>query len=60
MHNAGGYDNKYPREQQARLTGFGTGTLAAHQNAFESLLIFSIATLLALRCTCTDVPIFQG
>lgn len=48
MHKEGGYDNNHPREQQARLHGFGARALAAHQNAFESLIIFSIAILLAL------------
>jgi len=37
------YDNHYPRSQQARLTGFGARALAAHQNSFESLIIFSAA-----------------
>jgi uncharacterized MAPEG superfamily protein len=41
----GGYDNAHPRAQQARLTGFGARALAAHQNAFESLLIFGLAAL---------------
>ncbi|NMH64910.1 MAPEG family protein [Shewanella salipaludis] len=41
----GGYDNAYPRIQEASLTGFGARALAAHQNAFESLLIFGLAVL---------------
>lgn len=48
MIKAGGYDNNHPREQQANLTGFGARALAAHQNAFESLIVFSIAILLAM------------
>ncbi|NOI75337.1 MAPEG family protein [Vibrio coralliilyticus] len=48
MHKEGGYDNNHPREQQARLHGFGARALAAHQNAFESLIVFAIAILLAL------------
>ncbi|HAU1246806.1 TPA: MAPEG family protein [Legionella pneumophila] len=48
MHKAGGYNNRYPREQQARLQGFGARALAAYQNAFESLLIFATASLTAL------------
>lgn len=43
-----GYDNNHPREQQAGLTGFGARALAAHQNSFESLIIFSAAILTAL------------
>ncbi|MDP2562602.1 MAPEG family protein [Psychrobium sp. 1_MG-2023] len=55
MNKAGGYDNNHPREQQANLQGFGARALAAHQNAFESLIIFSIAILLALATnTITD------
>lgn len=48
MVKAGGYNNHYPREQQANLQGFGARALAAHQNSFESLLIFSTAILAAV------------
>jgi uncharacterized MAPEG superfamily protein len=48
MQKAGGYDNNYPREQQARLTGFGARAFAAHQNCFESLAVFSTAALAAI------------
>ncbi|WP_206483513.1 MAPEG family protein [Thalassotalea sp. G2M2-11] len=48
MHRLGGYDNNHPRAQQAKLTGFGARALAAHQNAFESLMIFAPAILLAI------------
>jgi uncharacterized MAPEG superfamily protein len=43
-----GYDNNQPRTQQARLTDFGARALAAHQNSFESLIVFSAAVLTAL------------
>ena len=48
MNNKGGYDNKHPRSQQADLTGFGARALAAHQNAFEAMLIFATAALTAM------------
>lgn len=48
MHKLSGYDNNNPREQQARLDGLGARALAAHQNAFESLIIFAPAILLAI------------
>ncbi len=48
MHQLNGYDNAHPRDQQAKLTGFGARALAAHQNAFESLIIFTPAVLLAI------------
>lgn len=48
MQQAGGYNNNYPREQQAQLKGFGARAVAAHQNSFESLIIFSTAILTAL------------
>lgn len=51
MQKAGGYNNNYPREQQARLQGFGARALAAHQNSFESLLVFAIAVLTAIAIT---------
>jgi uncharacterized MAPEG superfamily protein len=44
----GGYDNNHPRAQQAALTGFGARAVAAHQNSFESLIIFSAAIITAL------------
>ncbi len=44
----GGYDNNHPRTQQALLVGFGARALAAHQNSFESLIIFSSAVVTAL------------
>ncbi len=59
MYKAGGYDNNHPREQQARLVGFGARAVAAHQNSFESLLIFAIAILVALL-TQTTTPLVQN
>ena len=38
-----GYDNRTPRQQQAMLTGWGARALAAHQNTFEALAIFTAA-----------------
>ncbi|MBB1504727.1 MAPEG family protein [Pseudoalteromonas sp. SG41-1] len=43
MNKLDGYDNKQPREQQSKLTGFGARALAAHQNCFESLAVFAVA-----------------
>jgi uncharacterized MAPEG superfamily protein len=55
MNKLGGYDNNHPRAQQTQLTGFGARALAAHQNAFESLIIFIPAVLLAIATnTITD------
>lgn len=48
MNQLGGYDNKNPREQQARLHGLGARALAAHQNSFEALAVFSAAVLAAI------------
>jgi uncharacterized MAPEG superfamily protein len=44
----GGYDNNYPRTQGTQLTGIGARAYAAHQNSFESLVVFSAAVLAAL------------
>lgn len=52
-----GYNNHYPREQQAALSGFGARALAAHKNSFESLLIFSAAILTALATQNTSETI---
>ena len=43
-----GYDNHHPRAQQSELTGFGARALGAHQNSFESLIIFATASLAAM------------
>jgi len=48
MAKLGGYNNNHPREQQSKLTGIGARALAAHQNAFESIIFFAPAILLAL------------
>jgi len=54
MNREGRYDNNYPREQQARLTGFGARASAAHYNSFESLIIFSLAIALVLATNSVD------
>ncbi|HKL53174.1 MAG TPA: MAPEG family protein [Wenzhouxiangellaceae bacterium] len=43
-----GYDNRNPRAQQARLSGFGSRALAAHQNMIEAFPVFASGLLLAL------------
>lgn len=43
-----GYNNRYPREQQKQLTGFGQRALAAHLNHFESLPIIIGALVIAV------------
>lgn len=48
MVKLGGYNNNHPRKQQSELTGAGARALAAHQNAFESFIIFAPAVLLAI------------
>ncbi len=48
MADDGGYDNRHPRAQQARLIGFGARALAAHQNMLEAFPIFAAGLLLAL------------
>lgn len=57
MNKDGGYDNKHPRAQQAQLIGFGARALAAHQNAFESLVVFAPAILLAIATNHTGYTI---
>ena len=48
MAKLSGYNNNHPRDQQSKLTGFGARALAAHQNAFESVILFAPAVILAL------------
>lgn len=59
MTKQGGYDNNHPREQQSKLTGFGARALAAHQNAFESLILFAPALLLAIATFNNNEVIIQ-
>ena len=47
MKQEGAYDNHLPREQQARLSGWGKRALAAHLNAFEAFPVFAAAVLVA-------------
>ena len=43
----GSIDNKYPRLQQAQLTGAGARAQAAEENAFEALPVFAAAVFVA-------------
>lgn len=42
-----GMDNKHPRDQQARLTGWAKRAQAAHDNSFESFAPFAAAVFVA-------------
>ena len=44
----GGYDNRHPRAQQARLEGFGARALASHQNMLEAFPVFAAGLLASL------------
>ncbi|WP_282338375.1 MULTISPECIES: MAPEG family protein [Pseudomonas] len=44
---AGGYDNRHPRAQQANLTGAGARALAAHLNSIEIFPLFLAGVLMA-------------
>ncbi len=43
----GAIDNHHPRQQQAQQTGLGARALAAQQNAWEALAMFTPAVLVA-------------
>jgi uncharacterized MAPEG superfamily protein len=43
----GNVDNKVPRAQSTKLEGKGARALAAHQNAFEALMVFTPAVLVS-------------
>jgi uncharacterized MAPEG superfamily protein len=43
----GNIDNQHPRLQQAQLRGLGARALAAQQNAWEALAMFTPAVLIA-------------
>lgn len=46
--NINGYDNRHPRQQQAKLEGFGARCVAAHYNSFEALIMFAPGVLAVL------------
>lgn len=50
----GKVDNQHPREQYAQLTGTGARAVAAQQNAWEALAVYS-AALLAVVASGLDV-----
>ena len=43
----GGFDNKHPRDQTARLEGWAKRAVAAHQNGHETFSPFAIAVVVA-------------
>lgn len=43
-----GYDNHNPRDQQARVTGWGRRAKAVHENQIESFPLFAAGVLVAL------------
>jgi len=55
----GRYDNRHPRAQQARLSGFGARALAAHLNSFEAFPLFAVGVLMA-HVTQTQGPLVDG
>lgn len=57
MNGLGRYDNDHPRAQQGKLEGYGARALAAHQNAFEALIMFAPAVLLAIATNNTSETI---
>lgn len=42
-----GFDNQHPRQQQAKLTGMAARIIAAQQNAWEALIFYTAACVLA-------------
>lgn len=47
----GGYDNLRPRDQQAKLEGWGRRANAAHANAFEAFAPFAASVIIAHLCS---------
>lgn len=41
------YDNRHPRDQQAKLEGWSKRAVAAHQNGFESFAGFAASAIMA-------------
>ncbi len=55
-----GYDNKNPRDQQSRLTGWGKRALAVHMNSFEFTPIFAIAVFMNHLTNMGAAPVSAG
>ncbi len=55
-----GYDNKNPRDQQTRLTGWGKRAVAAHLNSFEILPIFASAVFMNHLTNADLAPVSSG
>ena len=53
MNKEGGYNNRHPRSQQNKLTGFGARAKAAHENSFEALIMFTPGALAAVATNTT-------
>ena len=47
QQGGGKYDNRHPRDQQAKLEGWGKRALGAHLNGFEGFMGFAAAVLVA-------------
>lgn len=47
MQEQKSYDNHHPRDQQAKLTGWGKRANAAHYNSLEAFAPFAAAVLIA-------------
>lgn len=43
----GKFDNNHPRQQQAQLTGLAARVYGAQQNAWEALVFYAVACMLA-------------
>lgn len=43
----GKFDNNHPRQQQAQMTGLAARIYAAQQNAWEALVFYAVACMLA-------------
>ena len=44
----GKFDNHYPRQQQAQLTGIGARAMGAQANSWEALMMFTVAVVIAI------------
>lgn len=47
LRQFGAVDNDHPRQQQAQLTGVGARLIAAQQNAWEALAVYTASIVIA-------------
>ena len=60
MYQNNGYNNRYPRQQQSQLAGWGARAKASHENAFEAAILFTPVMVLVIALELNSTLIQSG